>query len=342
MAERKIPAILLILVALLFGNPVTAQGEDLSFPPKTIRLCSPAGELNGILANLNARLCWKSEEFPSVWHLSSGKKMDLVDQVELATCASRNSNLQYLRAERICRSHQSAHFYYRDKLPLDYAPSIEGISGVTRNSAVLSITLPEQNNDAPVKYLEVSAISNGKSTKQIIESGVPALVTVNGLLPGTSYRFKVSAISIDGETPESSASAEISTLPPPPSPPLFELSAETEVGTVDIAITGFTTIQSGGPVETFTIFPEIDSATGLTFDTLTGTLGGTPIVPISETVYTVEGTNESGSHSETFTLTVTLFPAGPAALTWGAFAFLALLWLGLMRIRGERGSLLIR
>jgi hypothetical protein len=95
----------------------------------------------------------------------------------------------------------------------------------------------------------------------------------------------------------------------PVTAPAFTLSSSTESRTVGTAATGFTTTSTGGPFTRFTI-----NATppGMSFNTSTGALTGTPDTVASATSYTVTATNSAGSAAQTFTLTVTDVLAAPA------------------------------
>jgi hypothetical protein len=95
----------------------------------------------------------------------------------------------------------------------------------------------------------------------------------------------------------------------PVTAPAFTLSSSTESRTVGTAATGFTTTSTGGPFTRFTI-----NATppGMSFNTTTGALTGTPDTVASATSYTVTATNSAGSAAQTFTLTVTDVLAAPA------------------------------
>ena len=83
--------------------------------------------------------------------------------------------------------------------------------------------------------------------------------------------------------------------------PAFTLSSSSETRTVNTAATGFSINSTGGAIESFAI-----SATppGMSFDTSTGALTGTPTTVASATAYTVTATNATGSTTQTFTLTV--------------------------------------
>jgi hypothetical protein len=84
--------------------------------------------------------------------------------------------------------------------------------------------------------------------------------------------------------------------------PAFTLSASSESRTVNTAATGFVVNSTGGAIESFAIN---QTPPGMTFNTSTGTLTGTPNTVAATTAYTITATNLSGSTTQTFTLTVT-------------------------------------
>jgi Putative Ig domain/Beta-propeller repeat len=87
--------------------------------------------------------------------------------------------------------------------------------------------------------------------------------------------------------------------------PAFTLSASSESRTVNTTATGFTINSTGGAIASFSI-----NATppGMSFNTSTGALTGTPNTVASATNYTITATNTSGNATQTFTLTVTTAP----------------------------------
>ena len=90
-------------------------------------------------------------------------------------------------------------------------------------------------------------------------------------------------------------------------PPAFTLSSSSETRTVNTAATGFTINSTGGTITSFAI-----NATppGMSFNTPTGALTGTPNTVADATAYTITATNTSGTAQRTFTLTVG--PVAPA------------------------------
>jgi hypothetical protein len=85
-------------------------------------------------------------------------------------------------------------------------------------------------------------------------------------------------------------------------PPAFTLSASSESKTVNAAATGFTSNSTGGAIAIFSINT---TPPGMSFNTTTGALTGTPSTVASATTYTITATNTSGTATQTFALTVT-------------------------------------
>jgi uncharacterized delta-60 repeat protein len=90
--------------------------------------------------------------------------------------------------------------------------------------------------------------------------------------------------------------------------PAFTLSSSSESKTVNTAISGYTISSTGGTIASYAISPAAPA--GLTFNTTTGLLSGTPTEVAASTAYTVTATNTSGTAQRTFTLTVG--PIAPA------------------------------
>ncbi|NDA40309.1 MAG: hypothetical protein EBX88_02595, partial [Actinobacteria bacterium] len=85
-------------------------------------------------------------------------------------------------------------------------------------------------------------------------------------------------------------------------PPNFSLSASSEVLWTDSSILGYAISSIGGEISSFTIFPTLGN--GLTFNTESGLISGAPNKAASTTTYTITGTNETGSMSREFTITI--------------------------------------
>ena len=114
----------------------------------------------------------------------------------------------------------------------------------------------------------------------------------------TGWPLGVSLVGPRGATGPAGATGSVGA----PAAPAFTLSSYAETRTVNTAATGFSIQSTGGPITSFAI-----SATppGMSFNTSTGTLNGTPTSISSATAYTVTASNATGTAFQTFTLTVT-------------------------------------
>ena len=199
-------------------------------------------------------------------------------------------------------------------------------------NAAIDIPVIEQQNS---KTQNVVAIAP-KNIKKVIKTKATGLITaeIKNLNPKAAYNFSVSVKTNKGKmissgpveySPLSNLMDLLSNLPadwgnpkptqlPTPTPttaplaaPAFTLSSSSETRTVNTAATGFTVSSTGGAIASFAI-----NATppGMSFNTSTGALTGTPNTIAAATNYTITATNASGSATQTFTLTVTV--AAPA------------------------------
>ena len=213
--------------------------------------------------------------------------------------------------------------------------------------AAIDIPVIEQQNS---KTQNVVAIAP-KNIKKVIKTKATGLITakVKNLNPKAAYNFSVSVKTNKGKM-ISSAAVEYSPLsnlmdllsnlpadwgnpkpiqlptPAPTTPPIaapaFTLSSTTETRTVNTAATGFTINSTGGAIASFAI-----NATppGMSFNTTTGALTGTPNTVAAATNYTITATNASGSATQTFRLTVTavVYTVGQAGPGGGIIFYVA-------------------
>jgi hypothetical protein len=181
------------------------------------------------------------------------------------------------------------------------APTIGAVTTTGATTATVSFTAPSGNGGSLIT--SYTAISNpGGITGSITQAG-SGTIDVTGLSPSTSYTFTVKATNSIGTSNASSASASITTNIMAPA---FTLSSTSESKTVNTAITGYTLSSTGGAIASYSISPA--APTGLTFNTTTGLLTGTPTVVAPSTAYTITATNATSSTTQTFTLTVTAVP----------------------------------
>jgi hypothetical protein len=201
---------------------------------------------------------------------------------------------------------------------------------------VITATFDPLATNSPDGVILNSSNLVGSSTKKVLKVKSTGLIStkVNNLTSKAAYIFTVSAKMNQGKLitseptnylPLSNLMDAVANLPadwgnpkptqlPTPTPttaplaaPAFTLSSSSETRTVNTAATGFTVSSTGGAIASFAI-----NATppGMSFNTSTGALTGTPNTVAGATAYTITATNASGSATQTFTLTVTV--AAPA------------------------------
>ena len=214
---------------------------------------------------------------------------------------------------------------------------IEIISITESSSTSVEILFNSSIPKRQLSYYVISAavdpsVGQAKNIKKIIKTKPTCLITaeIKNLNPKAAYKFSVSAKTNKSKminskaieySPLSNLIELLSNLPadwgnpkpiqlPTPAPttapvalPAFTLSSASETVTKNHPATGFTINSTGGTIASFAInaIPP-----GMSFDTSTGALTGTPNTVAAATTYTITGTNTSGSATATFSLTVTV------------------------------------
>ena len=90
--------------------------------------------------------------------------------------------------------------------------------------------------------------------------------------------------------------------------PAITLSNSTISGTVGTPISSYTVASSGGAVATYSISPSISYIPGLSFNTSTGVISGTPLYASSARTFTVTATNAADVATRTFTIVIRPIP----------------------------------
>jgi hypothetical protein len=239
----------------------------------------------------------------------------------ITICSNKeNSPVSYQVIRKKCARHQVTTVFSRSG-SLPAKPVIaEAVSYGHDNASLKLAEDPAAGLDAPVAYYTVTIRNVDTSTATKIEtkriySWKDLGLIVGGLQGRTTYTFTVTATTVDGTSAVSVASIPVTTpayVPPisnssssGPSlaAPAFTLSSTAETKIVNNAISGYTIDASaGGAIASYSISPSAPA--GVTFNTSTGLLSGTPTATQSATTYTITATNASGSATRTFTLTV--------------------------------------
>ena len=170
----------------------------------------------------------------------------------------------------------------------------------TPNNPVLVLYPTTGGGGAPTGFAVSPSLPSGLSMDPVtgVISGTPTAVT-----PAADYT--VTATNSVG-----SASRTLN-LTVNDAPPVFTYSTNPATYTKSAAITANSPIFSNTPPTAFTVNPALP--TGLSFNTSTGVITGTPSVVSSTTTYTVTGTNANGSGTASVSITVN---DTPPALTY--------------------------
>jgi Putative Ig domain/Fibronectin type III domain len=192
------------------------------------------------------------------------------------------------------------------------APRITSASATDSDEAVIFFDAPINDGGTPILSYTVTA-----NPGQIITTSnqqVAGSITALGLTKATNYTFTITAQNLYGRSEPSLISPSITTLAqkivrsspasttaPPLAAPAFTISSVAETRTVNTAATGFITTSTGGAIASFAINA---TPAGMSFNTTTGALTGTPNTVAAATNYTITATNASGSATQTFRLTV--------------------------------------
>ena len=238
----------------------------------------------------------------------------------ITICSNKESSpVTYQVIRKKCARHQVTTVFSRSG-SLPAKPVIaEAVSYGHDNASLKLAEDPAAGLDAPVAYYTVTIRNVDTSTATKIEtkriySWRDLGLIVGGLQGRTTYTFTVTATTVDGTSAVSVASIPVTTpayVPPVSNSsssgsslaaPAFTISSTSETKIVNNAISGYTISSTGGAIASYGISPAAPA--GITFNTSSGLLSGTPTATQSATTYTITATNASGSATRTFTLTV--------------------------------------
>jgi hypothetical protein len=140
-----------------------------------------------------------------------------------------------------------------------------------------------------------------------IAPALPAGLTFNtttGLISGTptvaigSTTYTITATNSVGSTTATYIlSAQFSA-------PAFALSSSSGVAIIGTAFNAYRIVSTGGAIASFTILPALPA--GLTFDTTTGLISGTPTATSAATTYVITANNSTGSTRASYNLATKL------------------------------------
>jgi len=192
-------------------------------------------------------------------------------------------------------------------------------SGVTATTTINITTLAPtiSYTGSPFTYVSYTAISaltptvTGSPSSYAVSPALPAglsMSTTTGVISGTpttvtaAAAYTITATYTAGVTASTSITITVNI-----GAPVISYSPSTNVYTQGTAITSLTPTNSAGAPSSYSISPGLPA--GLSFNTSTGVISGTPTGVSAATTYTITATNAGGSGTTTVTLTVN--PAAP-------------------------------
>ena len=141
---------------------------------------------------------------------------------------------------------------------------------------------------------------------RINSSGV---ITVSGSVAPATYSMVVQSADLAGAYFYNYVTITVSDLVAPS----ITISSSSESATTGSPITGFTVSNTGSDIDSFSIDQSLPS--GVSFDSATGQISGTPSETVTALVITLTASNFAGSDTETYTLTITAGAGGSATIT---------------------------
>ena len=163
--------------------------------------------------------------------------------------------------------------------------------------------------------------SGGTVTSWSVSPSLPAglsLDSSNGAISGTptaitsSATYTVTATNTGGST-----TADVTIVVNDVAPSALTYSPNTFTLTKGTAMTTVTPTSSGGPVTSWSVSPSLPA--GLSLDSSTGAISGTPTAVSSSATYTITATNTGGSTTDDVTIVVN--DVAPSSLTYSPNSF---------------------
>jgi gliding motility-associated-like protein len=159
--------------------------------------------------------------------------------------------------------------------------------------------------------------TGGAIASYSVSPSLPAGITINtttGVITGTPSAVSTQTSYVVTGTNASGTitTTVVITVENPPPPPAGLTYTSPNVYTVGAAIGTLTPTSTGGAIASYSVSPSLPA--GLTINTTTGVITGTPSAVSTQTSYVVTGTNTSGTATATVVMTVNIAP--PTGLTY--------------------------
>lgn len=286
-----------------FSDWVTTTSND----TKTITTSSTAGA-KVIVTSLSTGVCTvDSGTFDS----QTGETTYVVTRVGTATGACSLKATQGASGLYAPASDVFSAFDIRTSAIAPIAPFITSVTGGDQTLTVKFIP-PARDGGAAITNYEYQTDSGAWVALSPTSTATTFTITTDSsntaLVNGTSYSIKIRAVnSVGGGT----ASNAVAGTPNVPAAPIIADYSAT------LGLNAFgsipATTNSGGAIVSWAISPTLP--TGLTFNTSTGVISGSPTVAVTSAQFTVTATNSS-SVSDTAVLTLTVADNRPPVISY--------------------------
>ena len=190
--------------------------------------------------------------------------------------------------------------------------TIANITDLVVNGSPQTVDVANKFSDTD-DTLTYTVESNNTTTATVAVSG--STVTITPVAIGTAD-ITVTATDTAGQTATQTFVVTVVDTTPV-AVPSISISSATVTATVGTAIANITIDSSGGAVDSYSISPTLTA--GLTLDTDTGAISGTPTAVAEAITYTIKATNSGGEATATVAITVNdvapIISISPATVT---------------------------
>ena len=179
--------------------------------------------------------------------------------------------------------------------------TIANITNLVANGSPQTVDVANKFSD-PNDTLTYTVESNNTATATVAVSG--SAITITPVAIGTAD-ITITATDTAGQTATQTFVVTVVDTTPV-AVPSISISPATVAATVGTAIANITIDSSGGAVDSYSISPTLTA--GLTLDTATGTISGTPTATAPSRTYTITATNSAGTATAMVNITVNAAP----------------------------------